>query len=98
MSKRHEICKTLSNTGQILIFKQTPCLNGITFHESAQYCVIVSTLLLRSSLQYAKCKERDKSDYYNKSVLFLHFTNIREYPNSGQSDLQPYHPCGLRGN
>ena len=24
-------------------------------------------------------------------------TNIREYPNSGQSDLQPYHPCGPPG-
>ena len=43
--------------------------------------VIVSTLLLRSDLQYSKCKDR----------------NNREYPNYGQSDLQPYHPCGYQG-
>ena len=45
---------------------------------------------MRDFIQY-------KSDYYNKSVLFLHLTNIREYPNRGQSDLQPYHPCGYPG-
>ena len=59
--------------------------------------LIVSTLLLRSNLQYSKCKEINKSDYYNKSVLCLLYSSIKEYPNSGQSDLQPHHPCGYLG-
>ena len=79
---------TLKNTGSMGPHSNPPELKS----------VIVSTFLLHRNLQYLKCKERKTNDYFKKSVLFLPYTNIKGYMNSGQSDLQPYHPCGSPGS
>ena len=33
-----------------------------------------------------------------KLFCLWHFITTREYPKNGQSDLQPYHPCGFQGS
>ena len=59
----------------------------------------MSTLLLRSHLQYPKCKDRNKSDYYNNLLIYANVSTLvksywigpnvllnRTYPQNTQHD------------